>query len=110
MAFDDFMGRVKKGIKWFATGETEEKKDIKELLIESRNEEVPEKERKKVIFTLDKRPTLQELPEFAETQQVDVRYPLIPPYAYAHIYWSNESNELIYELEEPPLDDLEKNL
>jgi type IV secretory pathway ATPase VirB11/archaellum biosynthesis ATPase/intein/homing endonuclease len=34
---------------------------------------------------------------------VDVRYPLISPYANAHIYWDANSGEMVYELEEPLL-------
>lgn len=34
---------------------------------------------------------------------VDERYPLIPPHAYAHIVWHDDENKLIYHVEEPVL-------
>ena len=42
--------------------------------------------------------------------KVDVRYPLLEPYAYAHIKWDNESGELVYSLEEPHLEVYEKKV
>lgn len=42
--------------------------------------------------------------------QVDVRYPLLEPYAYAHIKWDEEAGELIYSLEEPHLEVYEKKV
>ncbi|MBT3691330.1 type II/IV secretion system ATPase subunit [Candidatus Woesearchaeota archaeon] len=42
--------------------------------------------------------------------QVDIRYPLLEPYAYAHIKWDNEAGELVYSLEEPHLEVYEKKV
>lgn len=53
-------------------------------------------------------PTVPPLPSPKDKKDVDVRYMLIPPYASAHIYWRKETNELVYELEEPLLDDYER--
>ncbi len=39
-------------------------------------------------------------PSFSD---VDERYPLIPPHAYAHIFWSDEEKKLLYHVEEPIL-------
>lgn len=39
---------------------------------------------------------------------VDVRYPLILPYANAHIYWDARIGEMVYDLEEPLLTDEDK--
>ncbi len=36
-------------------------------------------------------------------KSVDERYPLIPPHAYAHIFWKEGENTLVYYVEEPPL-------
>ncbi len=36
-------------------------------------------------------------------QDVDERYPLIPPHAEAHIYWSEEESAIRYDVIEPPL-------
>jgi flagellar protein FlaI len=41
---------------------------------------------------------------------IDIRYPLISPYANAHIYWDKKSGELVYDLEEPVLSSDEKEL
>lgn len=34
---------------------------------------------------------------------VDVKYPLIKPFAYAHVKWDEDQKEIIYELQEPTL-------
>ncbi|WEL19957.1 type II/IV secretion system ATPase subunit [Candidatus Nanohalococcus occultus] len=36
---------------------------------------------------------------------IDVKYPLIKPFAYAHIQWDAEEKEVVYNLEEPNLDE-----
>lgn len=40
--------------------------------------------------------------------KINVRYALLPPFAYVHIYWNIEKRDLIYELEEPKLDESER--
>lgn len=54
------------------------------------------------------------VPNLVYTQnktQINVRYPLISPYANVHIYWDPRVGELLYELEEPLLtEDDRKNL
>jgi len=66
-------------------------------------EEVP-------LFHLDFKPEIPPLPEVADKVAVNVRYPLIPPYAYAHIYWDENFKELIYRVEEPELTSYEKRV
>ena len=61
-------------------------------------------------FKIDAVPRLIQLPPYEKKQEINVRYPLIPPYAFAHIYWDKKSNELLYEIEEPILDEVEKEL
>lgn len=46
--------------------------------------------------------------EGVETSKIDIRYPLIEPFAYAHIHWSKEDRSLIYEVDEPMLTKNEK--
>ncbi|MFB6214166.1 MAG: ATPase, T2SS/T4P/T4SS family [Candidatus Nanohaloarchaea archaeon] len=41
---------------------------------------------------------------------VDVKYPLIKPFAYAHVKWDDDQKEIIYHLEEPNLDDSEQEM
>ncbi len=60
------------------------------------------------IFKLELAPTIVSLPKLSQKTEIDVRYPLIPPYAYVHIFWDKEANELVYFVEEPKLDAAEK--
>ncbi len=62
--------------------------------------ELPEKH--KTIFKIDISPEIPEFPNVSK-KEMDFRYPLIAPYAYAHIYWSSKNQELVYEVEEPEL-------
>ncbi len=41
---------------------------------------------------------------------VDVKYPLIKPFAYAHIKWDEEQKELIYSVKEPELTEEDERL
>ncbi|MBU0980502.1 MAG: type II/IV secretion system ATPase subunit [Nanoarchaeota archaeon] len=54
-------------------------------------------------FHIDLRPKFVKLPELKDKTSIDVRYPLISPFAVAHIFWDKNNNELIYALEEPVL-------
>jgi len=54
-------------------------------------------------------PTIPPLPKFEDKRKIDVRYALISPYAFAHIHWKEEIGEVIYEIEEPVLDEKEKS-
>jgi len=62
------------------------------------------------IFKLGKKVTLTTLPDAPNINAVDVKYPLIPPYAYAHIFWDEKEHELVYELEEPQLNEHETKI
>jgi archaeal flagellar protein FlaI len=55
-------------------------------------------------------PAIPALPKFDDKTKINVRYTLISPYVSVHIYWSKEDGELMYELEEPNLDDGEQNI
>ncbi len=67
-------------------------------------------EQKAPEFFIDLRPRLFKLPDFKNKTQINVRYPLLPPYAFAHIYWDDKAKELIYKVEEQILTDAEKEL
>ncbi len=56
------------------------------------------------------KPSIPALPKLGDKTKVNVRYALLPPYAYAHIYWDKKENELVYDLEEPVLDNNEKQI
>ncbi len=62
------------------------------------------------IFKVEQNLTIVDLPDIKDRTKIDVRYPLIAPYAYAHIVWSKEEQELLYKVEEPTLNDSEKEI
>lgn len=43
-------------------------------------------------------------------KSVNERYALIPPHAYAHIFWKDDEDALVYHVEEPPLTKEDQNL
>ena len=49
-------------------------------------------------------PKIPNLKKIADKTKLNVRYPLIPPFTFAHIYWNPRIAELVYEVEEPYLD------
>ena len=61
-------------------------------------------------FAIDLRPRILNLPDIKDNTTIDVRYPLMPPYAFAHIYWDSNLRELVYTVEEQQLDDTEIEL
>ncbi len=63
----------------------------------------------KNIF-IELKPAFPALPRIEDKTKLNIRYSLIPPYAYAHIYWDRKKSELVYELEEPGLNEKEKKL
>ncbi len=69
-----------------------------------------QEERSNGLFYIDLRSQLVKLPDIKDYKKLDVRYPLILPYAYAHIYWDEKEQSVIYKVEEPELDDVEKEL
>ena len=61
-------------------------------------------------FYIDLRPKIVALPELENKKDINVRYPLIPPFAFAHIFWDDTNKELLYSVEEPVLSAAEKEL
>ena len=55
-------------------------------------------------------PTIPALPKIEDKTKINVRYTLIAPYVSVHIYWSKKEEELIYEVEEPVLNEEEQVL
>ncbi len=71
---------------------------------------LPELEKKEeAIFKLDLTPKLPIFKD-VEKSKVNVKYPLISPYAYAHIYWDDKEKELMYMVEEPGLNPQDKKI
>ncbi len=61
---------------------------------------------KKVEELLSKDTLIPEIPDVDQNSlyKLNVRYPLIPPFAYANIYWDPVREEIAYDVEEPYLD------
>ena len=57
---------------------------------------------------LDFSPPVAPLKKIEDKTKIDVRYSLIAPFASVHIYWNQKNYELIYEIEEPVLDQTEE--
>ncbi len=67
-------------------------------------------DKNKPNFYIDIRPKLVKLPEFTDETKINVRYPLLSPHAFAHIFWDEKNEELVYYIEEPQLTDTEKDV
>src|SRR3989344_7471740 len=48
-------------------------------------------------------PEVPVLRKIEDKTLVNIRYTLIAPFTFAHIYWNDKISELVYEVEEPPL-------
>ncbi|HLC77786.1 MAG TPA: type II/IV secretion system ATPase subunit [Candidatus Nanoarchaeia archaeon] len=53
---------------------------------------------------IDFNPKTPPLKSIKDKTKIDIRYALIDPFAYVHIYWDNKKYEMLYEVEEPILD------
>ncbi|NTV22999.1 MAG: type II/IV secretion system ATPase subunit [Nanoarchaeota archaeon] len=64
----------------------------------------------KSLFRIETTSQIIDLPSLKEKSTINVRYPLLAPYAYAHIYWDAARNELVYDVDEPTLSDSEREI
>jgi len=53
-------------------------------------------------------PKIPPLKKVADKTKINVRYCLIAPFTFVHIYWDPKKYEVVYEVEEPLLDETEK--
>jgi flagellar protein FlaI len=53
-------------------------------------------------------PKIPPLKKITDKTKINIRYALIPPFTFAHIYWDSKISELVYEIEEPYLNETEK--
>ena len=53
-------------------------------------------------------PVFPPLQKVKDKTKIDVRYAVVSPFAFVHIYWNPEIYEVVYEIEEPMLNDTEK--
>ncbi len=58
-----------------------------------------------IINTNPKTPQIHPI---EDKTKINVRYGLLPPFSYAHIFWDEKKQEVSYELEEPKLTEEEK--
>lgn len=61
-------------------------------------------------FTLSEEKNVKLTKDIDEPSDVDVRYPLVRPFAEAHVKWDDDEKTLRYYLEEPGLDDREQQV
>ncbi|MBI5803079.1 type II/IV secretion system ATPase subunit [Candidatus Pacearchaeota archaeon] len=73
---------------------------------EVKNDEKKDESQFKINFDA-KKPMLADV---SDQTKLDLRYGLILPYAYAHLYWDEVHGEVIYGIEEPNLDVKEKEI
>ena len=74
---------------------------------------MPEKTKKLGIqdypqVAIDFSPRIPKVKREKDKTKIDIRYCLIAPFAYVHIYWDQKEYEVIYHIEEPLLDEKEK--
>jgi len=55
-------------------------------------------------------PTIPPLPNIQDKTKINLRYVLISPYVSVHIYWDKKEGELIYNVEEPKLNQQEEGI
>lgn len=61
-------------------------------------------------FSIEKPTHIIDFPKLDDITKINITYPLIEPFAYAHVAWKTEAKELLYEVVEPHLDENEKNI
>jgi len=57
---------------------------------------------------IDFNPVVPPLKRLKDKTKVNIRYCLVSPYSYVHIYWDSKIYELVYEIEEPILNKEER--
>ena len=62
-------------------------------------------ERVKINFN----PKIPPLERVADKTKIDIRYCIISPFAFVHIYWDDKNYELVYSVDEPILTEQEKS-
>ncbi len=66
------------------------------------------KETKKLKFIMKVPDKLIIFPKIKELKNLRINYPLIEPFSYVHIKWSESEEKLVYRLSEPNLNEKEK--
>lgn len=91
--------------------EVKKKEEKKELVAPKAPDKtkIPIVTEEKALFKMEKMEPMV-LPEITDKTKFDIRYPLIKPYATAHVFWDDKNSELVYSVEEPILDEKEKKI
>jgi flagellar protein FlaI len=63
-----------------------------------------------MAVAINLKPSIPALQKVENKKDINVRYMLIPPFASVHIHWNDKTNEVLYEIEEPVLNDEEKEM
>lgn len=86
-------------------------KGLRGILWRKLTRKKPEKKEMELSgFQIEIPKTFVELPPNDNLTKIDVRYPLILPFAYAHIRWNPKEKQLNYFLDEPKLTEEEEKL
>lgn len=59
-------------------------------------------------ISINLNPRIPSIPKYEDKTKIDVRYMVIAPYVSIHVYYDEKSGEVIYEVEEPVLNDGQK--
>ena len=82
---------------------------LKRKYLEAKEEErIISEEMRKFTIGLTKRYVV--LPVIKSIEELDIKYPLIFPFAYAHIHWDDENKEVVYDVIEPELNGEDKKV
>lgn len=57
---------------------------------------------------IDFSPQIPHMVRIDDKSKIDIRYALISPFAFAHIYWDEKNYEVLYDIEEPLLNSIEE--
>ncbi len=57
---------------------------------------------------IDFSPQIPHMVRIEDKSKIDIRYALISPFAFAHIYWDEKNYEVLYDIEEPLLNSIEE--
>jgi len=57
---------------------------------------------------IDFNPKVPPVKRIKDKTKIDIRYGLISPFTFAHIYWNPKISEVVYDIEEPILNEKEK--
>lgn len=60
------------------------------------------------MVKVDFNPKIPQLKKIRDKTKINIRYCLVAPFSYVHIYWDPKKYEIVYEVEEPELNDVEK--